>query len=599
MCGASTGGSWTDVPSVCGEVVGGIDGRGLLVTVRSGGISRLIPLAGGVDGDVSRVSEAVADAANRVSFVSTMSCGDTKVARSSLGALYVWGSAPNGERGAPPPRLFIPASEPTMVPRLVGGIIDVALGIAHVVAVASDGFAYSWGSDAKGACGSAPTSEKGRALRLGGAGAFIGTPRALVALAHAAPLCAVACGDEFTLLLSADGSVWATGAGGCGQLGVGRVSHIDSPVRITFPCARTSLRIQQGGEGKEGGEEGSNTDGTGTERKEEVEVVEEEDEPVSAIIAITAGAMHALALTKSGVVYSWGFNASGQLGLGDLYPRGAPTPIYESQAPRTSVLTADGVGTEDDTDGALLNTMRARGPARALLRVSAIAAGPSHSALLAIDGRVLTMGCAEDGRLGHSFLQAPANSVLASKMTINQDNQVSKNKWPFASHGMGPLATPKTIGVPYSDPPHTARAAARIAAEHAAAEELRNSTLTFALADAGTWVLPLAPTRAHVTSRVSSAAHVHARATDFTLTLEGGVPPRAAAEDVALRAATAVLHVPRGPRELGTPWLRTPLARTSVRAVTVPTVIAHAMLMGRSVTKIACSEKETILFSRE
>lgn len=42
---------------------------------------------------------------------------------------------------------------------------------------------------------------------------------------------------------------------------------------------------------------------------------------------VTLGAGHALALSHSGKIYSWGLNVLGQLGLGDVLPRWSPTQI--------------------------------------------------------------------------------------------------------------------------------------------------------------------------------------------------------------------------------------------------------------------------------
>ncbi|KAH7638224.1 rcc1 domain containing protein [Dermatophagoides farinae] len=49
------------------------------------------------------------------------------------------------------------------------------------------------------------------------------------------------------------------------------------------------------------------------------------------IIGIACGAFHSLALTKRGIIYGWGFNFWGQLGLGDNHNRFAPTILRQLQ----------------------------------------------------------------------------------------------------------------------------------------------------------------------------------------------------------------------------------------------------------------------------
>ena len=45
------------------------------------------------------------------------------------------------------------------------------------------------------------------------------------------------------------------------------------------------------------------------------------------LVKVTVGAGHAIALSHSGKVFSWGLNVLGQLGLGNTDPRWSPTQI--------------------------------------------------------------------------------------------------------------------------------------------------------------------------------------------------------------------------------------------------------------------------------
>jgi alpha-tubulin suppressor-like RCC1 family protein len=84
---------------------------------------------------------------------------------------------------------------------------------------------------------------------------------------------AVAAGAEFALALKDDGTVWAWGAGDQGELGRGTTSSSSTPLQVLTASG-----------------------------------------PLSDIVAIAAGARHALALTKNGSVLGWGDNAAGQVG---------------------------------------------------------------------------------------------------------------------------------------------------------------------------------------------------------------------------------------------------------------------------------------------
>ena len=104
----------------------------------------------------------------------------------------------------------------------------------------------------------------------------------------------VACGAQFTAALTSDGEVWCWGEGGCGQLGCGHVTKLDSP-RL---AAHADLPTGGGG-----------------------------------FSGIACSWAHCLAVaSESGEIYSWGLNAHGQLGHGDLKSRFEPQRIQSVQS---------------------------------------------------------------------------------------------------------------------------------------------------------------------------------------------------------------------------------------------------------------------------
>ncbi|KAL3665627.1 hypothetical protein V7S43_009661 [Phytophthora oleae] len=88
--------------------------------------------------------------------------------------------------------------------------------------------------------------------------------------------------------------------------------------------------------------------------------------------AISCGFGHSLALSTDGTVYAWGSATLGKLGIG-------PVQVNESFTLAPIVLSS-------------LTSLG--------LRVRKIACGPSHSALLTVDGALFVWGCGDGGRLG-------------------------------------------------------------------------------------------------------------------------------------------------------------------------------------------------------
>ena len=181
-----------------------------------------------------------------------------------------------------------------------------------------------------------------------------------------------------SLLLRADGTVWACGYNAFGQLGNGTTTNSNVPVQVLGP----------GGVGY-----------------------------LQNIIAIAAGEWHSMALAADGTVYTWGDNAYGELGLGDNTGR-----LYPVQAPGQGGVTAiacgglhslllDGysylwdcgdnefaqLGLGDFTDRSsftLCSTVNG---------YEDVTAGARHSLFLS-DGIVCAFGDGKDGQLGDGYL---------------------------------------------------------------------------------------------------------------------------------------------------------------------------------------------------
>lgn len=143
---------------------------------------------------------------------------------------------------------------PGPVPGLAG-VVSVAAGSLHSLALTAAGEVWGWGYNGFGALGDG----------LGGAGVTVSVPKKITTIAN---VVAIAAGNEHSVFLKSDGTVWTAGANGLGQLG----------------------------------------DGTFTDRNLVTQVA------ISGVVAISTSADHTLALKSDGTVWGWGLNSDCQLG---------------------------------------------------------------------------------------------------------------------------------------------------------------------------------------------------------------------------------------------------------------------------------------------
>lgn len=139
----------------------------------------------------------------------------------------------------------------------------------------------------------------------------------------------------------------------------------------------------------------------------------------SPIVAVCAGGMHTLCLTRDGIVYSFGCNDDGALGRttdddDETYTPGKvdiPGRVVMISAgdSHSAAVTSEGRcfywGTFRDNSGSFGLTPDGQTKPRPIplahnLTVKKIVSGENHIALLTDMGQIYTLGCAEQGRLG-------------------------------------------------------------------------------------------------------------------------------------------------------------------------------------------------------
>ncbi|QRN95880.1 hypothetical protein JRI60_43695 [Archangium violaceum] len=131
----------------------------------------------------------------------------------------------------------------------------------------------------------------------------------------------LAAGGSHSLSLRPDGTVWAVGANGLGQLGDGTTSNHSAPVQVqglsgvvavaagsshSFEV-RSDSTVWAWGDNSHG----QLGDGTTSNRSVPVQV-----QGLSGVVAVAAGSHHSLAVRSDGTVWAWGYNSDGQLGNG-------------------------------------------------------------------------------------------------------------------------------------------------------------------------------------------------------------------------------------------------------------------------------------------
>ena len=196
------------------------------------------------------------------------------VAIKADGSLWSWGSNFFGQLG-------IGTSGNRYVPSRVGLLNDwtkISAGGTHNLAIRADGSLWAWGSNDAGKLGN------------GSASGTVNTP---TQIGTGSTWSAVSAGENFSLAIKTDGSLWAWGFNGGGQLGLGDLTSRSAPTRVGAASDWQSVH---------------------------------------------AGANHAAGIRAGGAVWLWGNNGSGQLGA----PTGnrlEPAPASLAEKPVITIST--------------------------------------------------------------------------------------------------------------------------------------------------------------------------------------------------------------------------------------------------------------------
>jgi alpha-tubulin suppressor-like RCC1 family protein len=260
------------------------------------------------------------------------------------GSLWAWGNNIYGQLGLGISSLSIPT--PTRVSPIGVTWNSVSCGYAHTLAIKSDGTLWAWGYNIAGQLG----------LGDGGSGTQRYSP---VKVGEDNDWASVSCGWTHTLALKTDGSLWAWGSNYHGQLGLGYFGgSVLAPERV-LPIGVTwdsvscgdfhTLAIKSDGTlwawgSNQFGQLGLGNSGFETNKNTPVPVGQQIWNKVCA----SGIASFALGVGQNSYLYSWGENAFGMLGQGDLVDRYDPTLltllVSGDAVPTGSWRYADGIG---------------------------------------------------------------------------------------------------------------------------------------------------------------------------------------------------------------------------------------------------------------
>jgi alpha-tubulin suppressor-like RCC1 family protein len=262
------------------------------------------------------------------------------VTLNSDGSVSAWGDNSLGQSGNG--TRFAKQSAPAAVIGLAG-MTAVAAGMTHGLALDTDHTVWSWGDNATGQLGRATTNSGINGANAGLVGGQI---------TDFVDGMAIAAGDQYSLVLKTDGTVWTWGADLTGQTGcttfqppctvdptvprqvAGLANIVQIAAGIDF-----ALALRNDGTVFSFGSDSNGQLGNGFILPQSTQNAATAVKELPPATAIAAGARHALALQANGAVWAWGWNNLGQLGRGNTNDIAVPATVAIATA-----ATAIGAG---------------------------------------------------------------------------------------------------------------------------------------------------------------------------------------------------------------------------------------------------------------
>jgi alpha-tubulin suppressor-like RCC1 family protein len=332
----------------------------------------------------------------------------------TTGQVEVWGSNAYGEAGP-----FAP--NPTLSPHLISGltgIIQVAVGGGHVLALDSTGTVWSWGNNTYGQLGNGTTSS------------LPYSNPSPVPVPGINGVVQIAAGTNFSLALRGDGSVYAWGLNSAGQLGDGTTVSRDSPQVLPALAGEVSKLV--------------------------------------------AGSQTSYAIRPDGALLSWGDNSGGLLGRGpgpgfSATPTLVPglTGVTQVASSAASTLAVASPGTTmwawgpnsggESGDGT--TTAHATPEQTSLTGVARVAVGGLMGGAVLSSGSLMTWGENGNGQLGQGTHDTSVHAAPAPVRTLAGVSQLAFSYFSGLAVGSPAPRIPSVIGQTQGEAAQTLQAA--------------------------------------------------------------------------------------------------------------------------------------------
>ena len=259
--------------------------------------------------------------------------GTTAYGIATDGTLWAWGKGQAGQLGDGS------TTAATGTPVQVSGLANVSKVVsggqgATGYALLGDGTVWAWGKGSSGQLGNGTTT------------ATQSTP---VQVSTLTGVTDIATGPTATYAVKSDGTVWAWGSGGAGQLGNGAKLNATSPVQVSGLTGMTEVAgayqagyaLKSDGTVWAWGAGAAGQLGNGTTTA--IQTTPVQVSGLTNVTDIAAGFANAYALNADGTVSAWGAGASGANGNGSL--ANATSPVDVSGLTHvTQIAGGDGQG---------------------------------------------------------------------------------------------------------------------------------------------------------------------------------------------------------------------------------------------------------------